>query len=91
MLHFAASAFCDVTSGAIYLSRTPGLYGFNEMKNCDIFLTLAHNMSIQILWFRAEMRYEPRYEKTNVLVSDLVRHKPGVQLQKMARGLKFQN
>ena len=25
---------------------------------------------------------EPRREKTNVLVSDLVRHKPGVQLQK---------
>ena len=22
-------------------------------------------------------KYEPRYEKTNVLVSDLVRHKPG--------------
>ena len=31
---------------------------------------------------------EPRHEKINVLVSDLVRHKP-VQLQKMARGLEF--
>ena len=36
--------------------------------------------------------YEPRCEKTNVLVSDQVRHKrfnQAVQLQKMARGMKF--
>ena len=36
--------------------------------------------------------YEPPDEKTNVLVSDLVRHKPAVQaiqLQKMARTLTF--
>ena len=33
---------------------------------------------------------EPRHEKTNILVSDQVQHKPeAVQLQKMARGLKF--
>ena len=24
-----------------------------------------------------QMKYEPRHEKTNILVSDLVRHKPG--------------
>ena len=27
--------------------------------------------------FSLSTRYEPRHEKTNVLVSDLVRHKPG--------------
>ena len=33
---------------------------------------------------------EPRYEKTNILVSSPVRHKPGcTAVQKMARGLKF--
>ena len=34
-------------------------------------------------------KHEPRHEKTNVLVSDQVPHKQAVQLQKMARGLKF--
>ena len=32
---------------------------------------------------------EPRYEKTNDLVSDLVRHKPGCTTTETARGLKF--
>ena len=33
--------------------------------------------------------YEPRCEKTSVLVSDLVRHKPGCPATENARGLKF--
>ena len=34
--------------------------------------------------------YEPRHEKTNVLVSDLVRHNPGcTALEDGYRGLKF--
>ena len=36
---------------------------------------------------------EPRHEKTNILVSDLVQHKPActATVQKTARGLKFRN
>ena len=34
------------------------------------------------------MLYEPRHEKNNVLVSDMVRHKSGCRA-KMARGLNF--
>ena len=32
---------------------------------------------------------EARHEKTDIMISDVVRHKPAVQAQKMARGLKF--
>ena len=43
----------------------------------------------QFLGSSIHLLNEPRHEKTNVLVSDLVRHKQAVQLQKMAIGLKF--
>ena len=32
---------------------------------------------------------EPRHEKTNILVSDLIGHKPGCIAIKVARGFKF--
>ena len=34
-------------------------------------------------------KFEPRHEKTNILVSDLVQHKPGCTATKKARSLKF--
>ena len=37
----------------------------------------------------AQYIFEPRREKTNVLVSDLDDTNQAVQLQKLARGLKF--
>ena len=39
----------------------------------------------------ARHKNNPLHEKTNILVSDLVRQNQAVQLQKMARGLKFRN
>ena len=37
----------------------------------------------------ATISFEPRHEKTNVLVSDLADINQAVQLQKIARGFKF--
>ena len=36
----------------------------------------------------AAILYEPRHEKTNVLVSDLVRHKPGCTATENGYGLE---
>ena len=46
------------------------------------------NKAPYLFWIYGEI-IEPRHEKTNILVSDLVWHKPAVQPHKMARGLKF--
>ena len=52
-----------------------------------IMKCLWHGKSIEIAILMT-MLYEPRHEKINVLVSDLVRHKSGCTA-KMARGLNF--
>ena len=53
---------------------------------------LAHSLRSAITSTQSDQSslYKPCHEKTNVLVSDLLRHKPGLQLQKISRGLKFQ-
>ena len=52
-----------------------------------ILKCLWHGKSIEIAILMT-MLYEPRHEKKNVLVSDLVRHKSDCTA-KLARGLNF--
>ena len=52
-----------------------------------IMRCLWHGKSIEIAILMTIL-YEPRHEKNNVLVSDLVRHKSSCRA-KMARGLNF--
>ena len=51
------------------------------LRGCNIFLSYlgpTEERSDQSLLFAiSSALFEPRHEKTNVLVSDLVRHKPG--------------
>ena len=49
-------------------------------------LELLYDVAAQ---FHLSHEIEPRHGKTNVLVSDLVRHKPGCTATEVARGLKF--
>ena len=42
----------------------------------SVLLASNHLDKKETFWI-ASKKYEPRHEKTNVLVSDLVRHKPG--------------
>ena len=45
---------------------------------------------VHVLVEQKMLKSEPHYEKTNILVSDLVQHKPGcTATERMARDLKF--
>ena len=55
-------------------------------------LSYDENYSVRsnaIKSFETELKYEPRHEKTNVLVSHTSNTNQALQLHKMARGLKF--
>ena len=38
-------------------------------------------LRLDLILMRLNVEYEPRCKKTNILVSDLVRHKPGCTLE----------
>ena len=61
-------------------------FAFASAKS-RVSLDTAHG---ELVGNHEEVSFEPRHEKTNVLVSDLVDTNQAVQLQKMAWGLKFQ-
>ena len=62
------------------------LYAFANNNDTDqAFLLLCTLISVG----NVRLIHEPRHELTNVLVSDLADTDQAVQLQKMARGLKF--
>ena len=50
---------------------------FHFGSRAEIRSLLRKFLIIAYLFTSLYYTYEPRYEKTNVLVSDLVRHKPG--------------
>ena len=65
------------------------IYASVTSKQINCVENIEMMLYFKMVEFNAEV-FEPHHEKTNVLVSDWSDTNQAVQLQKMARGLKFQ-
>ena len=50
---------------------------YHKSVYCDSDEICGFHLCINAFFFQLLLRNKPRHEKTNILVSDLVRHKPG--------------
>ena len=50
---------------------------FKKMIDRSAFVRMNEKFMLQIIMYFSNESFEPLHEKTNILVSDLVLHKPG--------------